>query len=163
MLLTDAVDRKVFKLVNVKNEETALLIQAITPAKWRELMAEEGIEKLVRKEQLTKKPIEGLARRWQRAYVKAASFALIDSNPDRKEGLESQLPVLDEKTAEILAKAIGAEVKVGSVVTLDGHWTDEVKGHVFREVPGGPGLADWITKQAKTLGLEIAEDEEGKD
>jgi len=161
MLLTSIEDRKIFTLVDAKGAETDALIQAIPPAKWREFTA--GLEKPTRKEQLTKRPIDGMARRWQTAFVKAASFALIDFNPKRTPGRESQLPVQDEKTAQILSKALGAEVQIGTVATLDGHWTDEVKDHVFREVSGGPGLADWIVKQAKKLGLEIAEDEEGKD
>jgi len=161
MLLTSIENRKIFTLIDANGAETDALIQAIPPAKWRELFA--GLEKPMRKEQLTKRPVDGMVRRWQNAGVEAASFALIDFNPSRTAGRESQLPVQDEKTAQIVSKALGKEVQIGTVVTLDGHWTVEVKEHVFREMPGGPGLADWIVKQAKKLGLEIAEDEEGKD
>jgi len=163
MLLTAITDRKTFTLTNERDESADFHIQAIPPAKWRELATTYGIEKSSRKEQLTKRPVPGQWRRYQKMYAEAAGFALIDSNPARRDDRKAQLPVLTEATAAVLTEVLGEEIKVGAIATLDGHWTDEIKAHVFLEVTGGPDLADWICKQAKKLGLDIAEDEEGKD
>jgi hypothetical protein len=163
MLLTEAVNQKVFRLSNAKGETTEALIQAISPRVWRGLLRKHNVEKLARKEQLTKKPVAGMLERYSSVNIEAASLALIDFNPARKPGYESQLPALTEESVAIFAKATKTDVKLGDIVTLDGCWTDEVKDHVFRDVTGGPGLCDWITEQAKTLGFQVSEDEEGKD
>lgn len=83
-----------------------------------------------------------LARATEYTRQKAA-FALVDSR-------NVSVP------RQILGGTPLADAGEGQTVTLDGHWSPEVKERVLFEVKG---LAGWVIEKAESLDREAAEEE----
>jgi hypothetical protein len=81
-----------------------------------------------------------------------AVYALVDSR-------DCQIDAWDTDSAAVLSKALDKTVAVGEEVTLDGHWSPEIKTLVFNAVPT---MVDWIMAKAAGFAFK-AEEEEGKD
>lgn len=68
--------------------------------------------------------------------------------------------VMDAKSAEAYGKVLGEALEVGQLVTLDGHWTQELKALVFAD---SPELAVWCSEKATQLRTTAAQEEEKKE
>jgi hypothetical protein len=66
----------------------------------------------------------------------------------------------DEGYAKIVSAAVGREVKIGETVSVDGHWTDDLKKAIFNQ---RTTLLLFVLKRAGILAAEDAETEEGKE
>jgi hypothetical protein len=62
-----------------------------------------------------------------------------------------ELEVAGTVAAEKIGGLVGQTLEVGAVVTLDGKWTDALKGVIF---DGVPELVDWIGDQARKMRTE---------
>jgi hypothetical protein len=73
-----------------------------------------------------------------------AAYCMLDTR-----GFE--LEVAGTVAAEKIGGLVGQTLEVGAVVTLDGKWTDALKGVIF---DGVPELVDWIGDQARKMRTE---------
>lgn len=88
--------------------------------------------------------------RTQRVNRAKATYCLLDSR-----GFEAE--PAGPAGAEELGKALGQPVEPGTVVSLDGRWTDPVKALMFERMPQ---IVDFVGTKALELEGEDAQDEE---
>lgn len=86
----------------------------------------------------------------ERSAHEKASYSMVDTR-----GFE--IEASGEGAAQGLAGILGEKVEVGSVVKLDGRWSDALKDLVFA---GLPDLPDWINEKARESAKRDAEEAE---
>jgi len=82
--------------------------------------------------------------------VERARYALLDSK-------NLKIVARDEEGASDITKALGAPVKIGEQVCLDGHWTQAVKDYVFERFGG---LCPWIVEASNRQRMRSSEEEQ---
>ena len=97
--------------------------------------------------------VETIPEKDAQENAEKAAYALVDSR-------HFAVTAGNQAAADFYAKVTGEPVAVGASVSLDGHWSDELKAH---PLSSNPRFAMAIVRFAAQMEIAAEEEEEGKD